>query len=120
MSYRRIACPAGLYALTAGVPAWAYGGGYGNGPGMTWGHGWMWGYGAPSPLLGVLMMLILFAAVVMFAALAVRWLTAGRSGHASDGHAPRKPSALDILEKRFAQGEIDEEEFEARKRHLSD
>lgn len=119
MSYRNIAWPAGVCALVIGIPVWAYGKGYG--PDMMWGNGWMWRGGMPFSLLGILMMLILFSAVIMFAALVVRWLAVERGAHeASGAQHVTKPSALEILEKRFARGEIDEDEFEARKRRLSD
>ena len=51
------------------------------------------------------------AAVVLL----MRWLGAG--AHAA---TPAGKNALDILEERFARGEIDKDEFEERRRVLSD
>ncbi|MDH5536459.1 MAG: SHOCT domain-containing protein [Betaproteobacteria bacterium] len=42
-----------------------------------------------------------------------KWLFGGRSGHASG-----EDRALSILRERYARGEIDKTEFEARKRDL--
>ncbi|MCZ6773307.1 MAG: SHOCT domain-containing protein [Proteobacteria bacterium] len=49
--------------------------------------------------------------------LAVRWMSGG-SPRVGDGPAPGN-RALDILEERYARGEIDKEEFEERRRLLS-
>ena len=69
---------------------------------MMWG---MWGIGM------MLMMLVFWGLVIAAVVLGVRWLAArGREG---GGHA-----ALDILRQRYARGEIDREEFLARKRDL--
>jgi putative membrane protein len=47
--------------------------------------------------------------------LVVRWL-----GGTSGGSGNRPKAALDILEERFARGEIDKDEFEARRQALRD
>ncbi len=44
--------------------------------------------------------------------LGVRWLI-------SQGKEPRSDSALEILRQRYARGEINKEEFEAKKREIS-
>ena len=54
--------------------------------------------------------------VFLFVDLAVRWI--GRSS-ADRTPSPASKSALDILNERFARGEIDEEEYEERKNLLS-
>ena len=73
-----------------------------NGNMMGWGGG-MFG-------LGLLWWVLLVVAIVLLA----RWLLgdreAGRSG---------EDRALSILKERFARGEIDKAEFEARKRYLA-
>ena len=61
-------------------------------------------------LLGVLLILVL--AVLGIVAL-VKWLTRGK------GDARRGNSALDILEQRYARGEIGREEFEIKKGGLT-
>ena len=80
-----------------------------------WYHGWNWGWG--HMLFGSLMMILLWGGLILLIALAARWL-GGRSSQDAAPTAPRG-SALDILEERFAQGDIDKEEFEDRKRLLS-
>ena len=70
------------------------------GPHPWWGSEWMF-FG---PLICV-------AAVVVFAVLLVRWF--GGSGQSIDRQSP-----LDILRERFADGEIEKEEFDERRRIL--
>ncbi len=81
-------------------------------PGDAWadGYGHMmggWGYG----LFGPLMMLVYWGVIIALIVVVVRWLSDNR------GQAGRK-DAMDILRERFAAGEIDEEEFNRRKRAL--
>lgn len=66
--------------------------------------------------LGPLMMILFVAAVVVLVVLAVRWM--GGSGGAAPGASQSR--ALDILKERFARGEIDEKEFETRRRALGE
>lgn len=75
-----------------------------------WGWGW-WGFG----LLHMLGFWILLIVAVM---LIVRWL--GGAPHRTDIAPPAHETALDILKKRYAKGEINKEEFESKKRDLAD
>jgi putative membrane protein len=74
---------------------------------MMWGDGW-WGLG-----MGIVW-LVFLGLVVGGIVLAVR----GSSGGATD--RGRERSALDILDERFARGEIDRDEYEERRRVLRD
>lgn len=107
--------PTLLLAVGAGTaaPAWAQ---YGNG---YYGHGMMWG-GGIGWLFGPLLMLVFLGAVIVLIAVSIRWLagSSGRSAH--HGTTEKRNTALDILKERYARGEIDHEEFEEKKRHLSD
>jgi putative membrane protein len=86
-----------------------YGGGYGwgMGPGMMYGGGfgwWHWIVGA-----------LFWIAIMVVVALLIRWIViSARSTHG--GGAP--DSALDILRKRYARGEIDRQEFEEKKKDI--
>lgn len=73
---------------------------------MGYGHGWMWG----TPFPWVFWILIITALVV--AAMVLLRRPAGGSGSAG-------PTALEILERRYAAGDISTEEFEERKARLS-
>lgn len=73
----------------------------------------MWGWGPM--LFGGLMMILFWAAVVALVVLLVRWLAG--LGPARE-QRPYKSSAIEILEERFARGEIGREEFEDRRRVL--
>ncbi len=68
--------------------------------------GWM-------PMMGFgLLSMVLFWAVLIFGVLLIgRWLMGQGFGH-------REDSALEILKKRYARGEINKQEFEERKRDL--
>jgi len=67
---------------------------------------WWWGSG----IAMMLMMFLFWGLVITGLVLAVRWLL--------NQHA-RSVTALEILTQRYAKGEIDKEEFEAKKRDLS-
>ena len=69
---------------------------------------WSWGWG-----VFVMAMVFLVSGVVICAGMmGLHWFNGG------DRHRP-KDSAMDILRKRFARGEIDKDEFEATKKALS-
>jgi putative membrane protein len=70
-----------------------------------WGAGWGWF--AMGHVLWWVLLLVAIAALV-------RW-TLGHGPHRSQGGSDR---ALDLLRERYARGEIDQQEFEARKRVL--
>ena len=69
--------------------------------------------------LGPLFMILVLTAVITLAVLLVRWL--GGSSHvAGSNQAQQARTPIDILKDRFARGEIDQKEFEERRRVLDD
>ena len=64
---------------------------------------------------GGLFMLVFWIAVIDGIIFLVRWLVEQSRSSASSSSGE---SALDILKKRYAEGEIDKEEFEQKKRDL--
>jgi putative membrane protein len=83
-------------------------GGWGMGPGMHWGYGGGW--------FGMGFMALFWVAVIVGIVFLIRWMVSGNIGqHGS----PPGDSALDILKKRYARGEINKEEFEDKKKDLS-
>ncbi len=74
---------------------------YGMGPGMMWGWGMGW-----------ILMIIFWGLVVVGLIFLIRWLV-GMSKTVKP-----EESALDILKKRYARGEINKEEFEQKKKDL--
>jgi putative membrane protein len=117
MTRRITTVPVILALFIAMSQGYAYGqaaGGY-NDPHM-WGYGGGWGW----MILGPIMMIGVIAAIVAVVVLIVRWLGgAPQSPHLTHPSPPGK-APLDILKERFARGDIDKEEFEERKRLLSD
>ncbi|MBI2586997.1 MAG: SHOCT domain-containing protein [Rhodospirillales bacterium] len=107
----RIAAAALALAPFAALAAPAGGreGYYGHGP-MMWDGGWGWGH----LIFGPLTMILVIAAVVGVVVLVVRWL----GGPVGTSPSARGRTALDILEERYAKGEIDTKEFEERKKAL--
>jgi putative membrane protein len=71
-----------------------------------WGMWGAWGFGM------MLMMLVFWGLIIVGLVLGIRWLV-------NQGRESRSDTALDILRQRYARGEIDKEEFKARKRDLS-
>ncbi len=100
-----------LGTLTLPWLAWADVAGEG-----THGYGHMWGGGAHW-IFGPIMMVLFVALIVALVVLIVRRL-GGAGGGATQAAKPK--AAQDILEERFARGEIDQEEFEARRQMLRD
>ncbi len=66
---------------------------------------WMWSAGA------IGLMLVFWGVVIVGIVLGIRWLV-------SQGRESRSDSALEILRQRYARGEINKEEFGAKKRDL--
>jgi putative membrane protein len=78
------------------------------GPGMmNWGYGMGWGW--------MIIMVVFWISVIVGIIFLIRWLVLstdrGRGSKAED-------SALEILQKRYAKGEINKEEFEEKKKDL--
>ncbi len=102
---------AGLFApLSVPMLAWADQVGEAG-----YGHGQMWGHGWGGWIFGPLMMIVFIALIVGVVVLVVRWLGGGGGGPAQGA---KQKAALEILEERFARGEIDKDEFEDRRRAL--
>jgi putative membrane protein len=114
-SLRRI-LPVALLAVAATlgggiVYAQGWGGpGYGMGPGMMWGYGYGGGWG----VFGTLLMLLWWVLIILGIVVLVRWLFGARRGGSA-----AEDRALAILRERYARGEIDKTEYEARKKDLS-
>ena len=89
-----------LSGVVAPMTAWAQ-----ERPYEYWGMHYMWG---PWGIGMMLLMLVFWGLVIVALVLGIRWLI-------SQGREPRADSLLDILKKRYARGEIDKEEYEAKK-----
>lgn len=87
--------------LAAAAPGENWQDGYGH---MMWGNG----YG----MFGGLMMVLFWALVIALIVFAVKWMADNR------GTSENRRDPLDILRERFASGEIDEEEFDRRRKVL--
>ena len=78
------------------------------GPGMMgWGYGMGW--------IGMILMAVFWIAVIVGIVFLIRWLMVS-TGSGFRGKA--EESALEILKKRYARGEIKKEEFEEKKKDL--
>ncbi len=95
-------------SVVGAVSGWQ-GGGWGMmGPGMMGGFGWMW-------LMPIFW--ILFLGLIIWAVVA---LVRGVSQPSiSDSAFSRPDSALEVLKKRYARGEINKEEYEEKKKDLA-
>jgi putative membrane protein len=70
---------------------------------MMWGA---WGFGM------MIMMILFWALIVVAVVIGIRWLV-------GQGKEARSDSAMEILRQRYAHGEINKEEFDAKKRDLT-
>lgn len=73
---------------------------------------WMYGYGMGWGGFGYILMIAFWALVI----LGIAYLVKALIGRCVD--SPKKEVYLDILKKRYAKGEIDQEEFIKRKKDL--
>ena len=99
-----VAAPLILFGMGIPIAAWAQ-----ERPYEYWGMHYMWG---PWGIGMMLMMLVFWGLVIVALVLGIRWLV-------TQGREPRTDSALDILRQRYARGEINKEEFEAKKRDIT-
>ena len=79
---------------------------WGHGPGMMGGYGMGW--------FGGIIMVAFWIAVVVGIIFLIRWLVLSAKG----GGSGSEESALEILKKRYARGEIDKKEFEQKKKDI--
>lgn len=82
-------------------------------------HGWMMGdwatWGPGYGFVGMIVMMFFWVLIIVGIVLIVRWLfTRGAQKPSSTDE-----TALEILKRRYARGEINKEEFEAMKRDLT-
>jgi len=83
-------------------------------PGENWQEGYghmMWGGG--HGIFGGLMMILFWGIVIALIVFAVKWFNDNQGG----GNRGKR-DALEILRERFASGEIDEKEFDSRRKAL--
>ena len=106
-----------LFLLILFVPwhvALAQQGGYGGwhmGPGMMggWGGGWF----------GGIFMMIFWILILVGLVFLIKWLVQSTNRGKLEAGGSAGERALDILKERYARGEIDKAEFEAKKEDLS-
>ena len=75
---------------------------------MQWGGGWGWG------LFGFLHMFLWWILIILGIVVLARWIFGGAHRH----HGHGEDRALAILRERYARGEIDKAEYEARRKDL--
>jgi putative membrane protein len=81
---------------------------------MEWGGGWY------AMIFGPLFMILFLAVLVAVVVVLVRWLGGPWQGTMPPHRFPTARTPLDILKERFARGEIDQAEFEDRRRVLGE
>lgn len=83
-----------------------------------WGNMMGWGayggYGGGWEIFGAVHMLLWWVLIILGIVVLVRWLFGAGTG----AHRSAEDRALAILRERYARGEIDKTEFDARKRDL--
>jgi len=97
-------------AFLSADTALAQHGEWGMGPGMM-GHWWGFGWH------GGIFMIVFWVVVLLFLVLLIKWLV--QSGGRDKTTGDNADHALEILRERYARGEIEKEEFDAKKKDLS-
>jgi putative membrane protein len=79
------------------------------GPGMmgNWGMGWF----------GMIFMIVFWVLVIVGLVFLIKWLIQTTGSGKIDGHTGSR--AIEILKERYARGEIDQAEFESKKKDLA-
>lgn len=85
--------------------------GYGYGP-NNWGMmgGWGYGYGPVHMIVWVVILVVIIACAV--------WLVRSIAGPGMHHLPPRRSSGLDVLEERYARGEINRDEYLQKKKDI--
>lgn len=82
------------------------------------GYGGFGGYGMGGyGLLGGLMMVLFWGVILLLIVGVVRWLFGSATGH-RQAHPSNSQRALDILDERYARGEIEREDYLRRREDL--
>lgn len=76
------------------------------------------GWGMGSMIFGGFAMIVFWAVTIALIVLLVRWLIGSEPLRRAE--RPEGKTPLDILKERFAKGEIDKDEFEERRKLLSE
>jgi putative membrane protein len=89
-----------------------YGDGWRVGPGMMgdWGMGWF----------SMIFMIVFWILVIVALVYLVKWLAQSSRGEKPGVGGSSGSRAIEILKERYARGEIDKAEFDARKKDLMD
>ena len=73
------------------------------------GLGWGWGMG-----FGMISMVLLWVLIILGIVVLAKWV----GGSSASSGTPASKTALDILNERYARGDIEKQEFEEKKRDL--
>ena len=110
---------AAVSTAVALLPTWVWAQGpsqadkYAYAPHMMW-----WGGGWYGMILGPLIMILVFALVIVAVVLLVRWASGPWPGTTALQNVPPGRTSLDILDERYARGEIDREEYLQRRKDI--
>lgn len=80
---------------------------------------WHPGWGLGHMMFGGFMMIAFWGGIILLVVLLVRWLGGGSASGNASTSAPHR-TALEILQERFAKGEIDKDEYQERRKLLMD
>ena len=109
-----------LILLVAALPALAQ---QPAAPTASYGYGGPWGWHLPFAIISLLCVLLALIGLAAIFVWLVRWATQGYPFYGQGLHhfhsgGGRDRAALDILDERFAKGEIDKAEFEEKRKLL--